>query len=490
MTQVNYGKYLLPEIPVIDGYDYIAIRKDSNNYDLLYSKYQFYHTINGTLQYLNSSSEACKWYKAILNSPTGWDYFQDDKGGGFSINDNRPIIWCNHDILDGSATSSTVWMKGTEPSTEAPEPHAYSTIESIFEQTTDNLTCLVNNTAYDDNAYSISSDIPSWLNFSAMSPSIIYVSGNSWIGLGVSNEQIKFNRRDTKMYYLWTEEGTLFNYYHFYRIRWRGYSYYSNTNSDCLQEWEVLFFDTGDLCIHAIHIPTSYYDGTNNIVASTTYSYAKLTTDSPYVTFYSQDENNRTFTVDQNIINLMPPFDRKYLIRSEGIIYTIVDGVLNTLSETIVSSDLFRNSGVDEIPDGSLLIGLTDPEVLYWMDSTDYEVDKFQAIETATPPAQVLESIDYDMTDPTIKGINSVSIVADSGVLFGISFDSGSSWMMWSGSEWVTITDSNEGMTAEIMNTITLEQWNSIATTGNFRFRIVIPDANNKFTSLVVNYIN
>lgn len=482
-----YGKYLLPEIPVVEGYPYVCIRKETSKYDLLFCKNQWYVS-NDKLYYEQASTISCKWYQLPIDS-SSWSFYKDDVGGGFGTN---IIIWCNEDILDGSSTSSVVWMKGTEPSTEAPpDPHAYSTIESIFEQTIDNLTCLVNNSSYDDNSYSISS-VPSWLKFNNYHPTMIYVNGNSWIGLasGSSTESIKFNRRDAKMYYLWTEEGKLYNYYNFYRIRWKGYSRYNQTSSSCLQEWEVIFFDTGDICIHAINIPSSSYDGSNDILASAAYSYTKLTADSPFVSFYHQDENNTIFTVEQSIINLQLPFDKKYLIRSGGKLYTIVEGALSELSATEATSSVFRDSGVDDIPDGSLLVNLVDPEVLYWIDSAEYDIGKLIVTQTATPPAQVLYSPDYDMSDATIKGIEKVIVEADEGILFAVSFDSGTVWNVFTGTEWGILSEENTGMTATILNAITSEQWQTVATTGKIKFRISIPDLANKFTSLVVDYIN
>lgn len=488
MAQYYYGKYLLPEIPVVDGYPYVCIRKEASNYDLLLCKNQWY-VHSGNLYYESASTLSCKWYKLSFDS-LSWSFYKDDVGGGFGVSNGEPIIWCNEDILDGSSTSSKVWMKGTEPSTEAPpDPHAYSTIESIFEQTMDNLTCLVNNSAYDDNSYTITS-VPSWIKFNNIAATSIQANGNSWIGFSGSIEHIKFNRRDAKMYYLWVEEGKLYNHYNFYRIRWKGYSQYNQAASSYLQEWEVIFFDTGDVCIHAINIPSNSYNGTNEIIASQTYTYTKLTAENRFVTFYSQDENNTTFIVEQSIINLEPPFDKKYLIRSGGKLYTIVDGALSELSATEVTSSVFRNNGMDNIPDGSLLVNLVDPEVLYWIDSTEYDIGKLIVTQTATPPAQVLYSPDYDMSDATIKGIEKVIVEADEGILFAVSFDSGTVWNVFTGTEWGILSEENTGMTATILNAITSEQWQVVATTGKIKFRISIHDSVNKFTSLVVDYIN
>ena len=79
------------------------------------------------------------------------------------------------------------------------------------------------------------------------------------------------------------------------------------------------------------------------------------------LTFYSQDENNTIFTVDQNCIIIEPPYDKKYLIKSENKLYTIIDGALVELESTELNAELFRTSGIDTIPESSLLITLIDP---------------------------------------------------------------------------------------------------------------------------------
>lgn len=365
----------------------------------------------------------------------------------------------------------------------------YTSIENIFNVNVDVLTCLVNNVAYDDNSYTITS-IPNWIKFNNITPASIQANGNSWIGFNGSTEHIKFNRKDSKMYYLWTEEGLLYNYYKFYRIRWKGYSIYSNVSLNYLQEWEVIFFDTGDICIHAINIPALNYDGINSIMASQAYTYEKLTTENRFATFYSQDTNNTKFIVDQNCIVLDLPYDKKYLIRSENKLYTIVENALVELQATEVNAELFRVSGMNTIPESTLLITLVDPEILYWIDTNEYEIKLIKATEKATPPIQVLESKDYNMSSEKILGIENVRADATPGIMFAVSFDSGATWKMWTGTEWGILSERTSGMSAEVLNTITTEQWNSQATTRKFRFRMVISSAQDRFKSLVVDYIN
>lgn len=486
-----YGLYYLPEIPEVENYPYIMICKDDTYgyYDAFYSSERFYSDLaSNTIKRGSDSSSALKWYRISIDNPTEWKYYQDYTSN-IPISSVLKIVWCNDDILEYSSTSPNIYLKGITPGTKAYDYLAYNSIESLF-QTGIGLTNRIYNIAHDDSTYTISS-VPSWIKFNNISATSIQASGNSFLGINGSSEHIKFNRRDTKMCYLWTEEGRLWNYYDFYRIRWRGYSVYNTTSSSNLQEWEALFFSTGDICIRAINIPTSSYDGTNNIVASATYSYTKLTTSSRYVTFYTQDENNTTFRVDQNIIDLIVPYDRKYLVKASDKYYTITDGELVELEDiTEVTAAIFREYGVDTIPESSLLITLTDPTILYWIDTNEHDIDLIRATETALPPAQTIESVDYDMTDSTILGVEKVTAVATSEVMFAVSVDSGTTWKMWTGTAWGTLSEEASGMSADVINDITTDNWNALMITGKFRFRITLTAKEDEFTSLIVDYVN
>lgn len=186
----------------------------------------------------------------------------------------------------------------------------------------------------------------------------------------------------------------------------------------------------------------------------------------------------------------IPPFDKKYLLRSNSTLYTITDGALTALAETEITAILFQTYGVDDLPDGSLLAGLTDPEVLYWQDSTD-ELPTLSLTVKGTPPVpQVVVTDAQDMSDGTILGIESVSIEASADVLWALSFDDGASWKAYDGTQWVTLEQENSGMTAETFQNIPLEAWAEIVTSDAYRVRFVLMDTTSYVTSLVIHYLN
>ena len=300
MAKYYYNGVLLPEIPAVDGYPYCAIRYDEANsrIDALYSKTNFFFT-SGTIR--NAAGSDYKRRIAAMADPEQWDDSSDVNYGSWTIATNRKLLWSNHDIPNGSATSTTIYFYGSEP---------------------------------------------------------------------------------------------------------------------------------------------------------------------------------------------VPAYDRKYIIRSNSTLYTVADGALVPLSDTEVSASLFRDYGVDEPPDGSLLAGLTDPEVLYWHDSTD-DLPTLSLTVTGVPPVpQVVVTDAQDMSDSTILGIESVTVTASEDVLWAISFDDGATWKAHNGSQWVTLEQENSGMTAETFQNLSLEAWAEVVTSTAYRLRFVLTSPDSYVSEVVINYIN
>lgn len=358
----------------------------------------------------------------------------------------------------------------------------YNSVQEIIDAGITNMTVIRNNSRQDDGTDTVTG--VDWFTFNGTVASSIIVSGNSFFGFGSSSEQLKVNRRDCAMHYLYREEGILFNYYRFLKIRWFGYTQYNSTAEYYRMTYDVILWDTGDISLHMVDFPTFNVDGTFTLLTT---SYTKPTATTPDVTFMVQ--RNGSFVPTYELIGLAEPYDRKYLIQSGGSLFTVTDGAL-TAVEGSVNADLFRTHGVDEIPASELLVTLTDPVVLYWVDTTEYEIKPLVAVEQAVPPVQTVESPDYDMTHSSIVGIEKVLVDASDDVRFAISFDSGQTWYTHTGQAWGILSEADTGMSASIMSAITTEDWNSIATTGKFRFRLTIPSVDSCLNSLVVDYLN
>lgn len=363
----------------------------------------------------------------------------------------------------------------------------YNSVEEIFAAGVSNATVLVNNTAYDDNVFTAAG--ASWLKFNGNTVSNVYVSGNTFFGFGVNAEHLAVNRRDTKMWYLHREEGTLFGYYRFLKFRWRGYSAYNNTSTSYSLIYDVILWDTGHISLRMVNIPTSYYNGSFQLNANSVISYTVPTNASPNVTFTPQNANNSSYKASYTTLTLDPPYDRKYLIRSAGIIYTIADGVLVTLDAGTPTAELFRTYGVDEISSSTILTTLKDPEILYWQDSTDVPRTKSVTVYGTPPTPQAVITDLISNTHPSVQGISSIIAASSDDVLYSISVDGGSTWRMFdtSNNTWCA-ADADSGMSKVVLNAVTAAAWAELITTKTFHIRFILPTSVSYVNKLTINY--
>ena len=360
----------------------------------------------------------------------------------------------------------------------------YESIASLLEANTNNMEVIRDNSPNDDATDSITG--VDWFTFNNKVVSIVYVSGNTYFGFGENSEHLKVDRRDAKVYYIWREEGEVHGH-KFLKIRWKGYSYYSSTSSSYLLEYDVVMFDDMSILLHMVNIPTSSNDGTyslTNGAGTVTYT---VTTENPNVTFtYSLPTNSYTVVND-----IQEFYDVKYLIEAAGVYYNVVDGALNALSISALSSSVFEQYGVDDIPLGELLTGLDSPSILYWQDSSD-TVPLIVANVTATPVYQSIISEEIFITSPSIKGIAGAVCEYEGNPLVAISFDGKLSWKYFVGdTDWVTATEDFEGMPIDKLSTINTEQWKSQIEQANSLFiKVMLMSLEDSVTKIVIQFIN
>lgn len=189
----------------------------------------------------------------------------------------------------------------------------YSSVQDIF-STISNATVIRNNSKNDDGVDTVTG--VGWFSYNGVACSNLYVSGNMFIGLGANSEHLKVNRGDGACYYIWREEGTLDNFFNFLRIRWQGYTRYNYSSASYLQTFDVILWDTGDISLHMVDIPTSNFDGTFTLGNLT---YTKPTTSSPDITFRLQDDGS--YLAEYAIIDI----SRKPCL-TEGSCEFVVDG--------------------------------------------------------------------------------------------------------------------------------------------------------------------
>lgn len=130
----------------------------------------------------------------------------------------------------------------------------YFSIQEVLSGT-DNMTFIRNNVGNDsgtDTAPGVS-----WFLYNSVAAENIYVSGNSWMGIGTNAEQVKVHRRDAMSWTVRREEGTIYGYYRFLRIRWEGYSQYNLKTDNVKLVWDLLLLDTGDIVLNFESVPTN-----------------------------------------------------------------------------------------------------------------------------------------------------------------------------------------------------------------------------------------
>ena len=151
----------------------------------------------------------------------------------------------------------------------------FSSLSQLL-NTTDGMTVLRNNSAQDDGVDTVTG--VDWFTFNGVVASKLYVSGNSFVGFGSNAEHLKICRRDGKMWYLYRQEGTIGNT-QFLKIRWQGYTWYSQTSATYALIWELFLFDDGGLYLNIVTVPSnSSYLGTSQLICgSKTYDFTVAT---------------------------------------------------------------------------------------------------------------------------------------------------------------------------------------------------------------------
>lgn len=367
------------------------------------------------------------------------------------------------------------------------QPDPPSGLDALL-NTTEGMEVLVNNTKKDDDTITVQG--VDWFRYNGFSANSLYVSGNHWIGIGSSTEHLKVCRRDGAMYYLYRQEGMIYGYYRFLKIRWEGYTQYNSTDVSRKLIYELFLIDTGDMFLNVIQTPTnSSYIGTSSLTCgSNTYSLDIPVGSAPMICFDHQDATGSAWAVRYDKMIIDPPFVRKYLVQDgAGAYYTVTGGVLQALETTELTAQDMLTHGLDAAPSYDLISSLEALAVLCWQDTVGHPV--MTAEITAVPYNQTLYTDDYDMTHESIVGIENVVAEADENTLFALSFDSGVTWRAYDGTAWVILSEEQSGMTKTALESIGVDAWAEVAVTGKYRFRFTLPEGG-WVKQIMVNYLN
>lgn len=99
-------------------------------------------------------------------------------------------------------------------------------------------------------------------------------------------------------------------------------------------------------------------------------------------------------------------------------------------------------------------------------------------------PPQTLYSTDYGV----ISAIENAMVDASDDVLFGVSFDHGTTWKAYNGTEWENLTDERSGMSKNDFESISVADWASEAGE-TYKVRLTLFNGDSYFQSLIINYL-
>lgn len=361
----------------------------------------------------------------------------------------------------------------------------YNSVDEIISAGITNMTIIRDNNKQDDGTDTLSG--VSWFSFNDIVASNIYVSGNSYVGFNSDLEHLKVNRRDGALYSLYREEGTLYNYYKFLKVRWIGYSRYNQTTSAYSLIYDIILWDTGDISLHMVSIPTSYNTGTYSLTADQTYTYT-VSAESPDITFLKTDSG---FEINNNLISLEIPAKRLYLIQKESDYYTISDGALSKLDITELTSEIFLTYGIENLLlNLELLKSLENIQLFFWTD-TDKGIPSKGLIIEGTPQLPQIIYYQNQILPEEVK-IEQIKTIASEDVLFAVSCDEGLNWKYYDSENniWNSTTEDVKGMTISVLNNILPNQWEEVITSTNLKFRGVLPTIDSFANSIYIKYID
>lgn len=434
MSKFYYNGILLPDIPTehlaTNPYVFIIKNNPLGYYDLILGNDKWYYS-NSAVYPANSNT--IYWYRIPLKGYESYNewVFYKELTSGFTIDADRIVLWSNDDILNGSLTSTDVYFAG---SCAILESARLIPIEKI-EAETGTLT----GSAVVADRTDISGNIV-----------VDYIQASIAGTLTLNFTAPKSDYYVIRMYFTHGET--------------RDFKYVLNGKT-----YLKSVVGTSWYLIETVDFQMYLNEGSNSVL------FKGGTTE--YAPMFDSFE---ILEISTNIT--------KYLVRNNDTIYTVTDGALSEITGAL-NADLFINSGVDTIPDGTLLMTLSNPEVLCWTDSD--RVPTLTATVTGIPYPQIIISEKIYLTDKSITGIESALATCEGDLIVAVSFDDKQTWKAWNGEQWATLSDDNTGMSKETLEGITFEQWNELCTgaTG-FYIRVSLLDTTQTVKKIVFDFSN
>ncbi len=312
--------------------------------------------------------------------------------------------------------------------------------------------------------------------FNGIAASTVYVSSNHWIGFGTNSEQLRILRRDGCSTALYRQTGETTNGLQFLKIRFEGYTVYSQRVEANRLIYELFLLSNNDMFLNVIHTPTNSNIGYSELVCngkSTALTLADGTGVGCQVSFYHQDSDGKEWDICYAMYEETDTFSFAYLMKQADTYYTITDGALIPCEIENLTAAMFMKYGFEELPTSTILTPLVNPEIYLWKTGGSEELLKMTA--KAYPYPQTLSAV-ANMSHISIIGIKLLTAEYSGNVGISVSIDDEASY-------------TDEVSLGDWLNTDVEELWNSLPEDRKLYIRFILHD-NATLSRFKITYIN
>ena len=347
------------------------------------------------------------------------------------------------------------------------------TVLTPFLNTSENMTAI--SSYYNDDG-TFSTEGLSGFMFNGIAVSTMYISSNHWLGFGTSSEQLKILRRDGCSTAIYRQFGETSNGLQFLKIRFEGYTVYSNRVESNRLIFELFLLSNNDMFLNVIQTPTSGNTGTSELICNGTTTALTLFDGfggGVQVSLYHQDNAGRSWEIVYAKYEQKGSESYGYLMKQGDAFYTIADDELTVCDIENLTAAMFLKYGFEELPSAELLTPLVNPEFYFWKAGGSEELLK--ATLKAYPYPQVLDAV-ADMSHISIIGIKLLTAEYSGDVGICVSLDDG-------------VTYSEEVALGDWLNTDVEDLWNSLPESRRVYFHFVLHD-NAALSRFKITYVN
>lgn len=336
------------------------------------------------------------------------------------------------------------------------------TVLDEYLNTTEGMTCI--SSSYNDDGTFSTAGLAEFL-YNGVATNTLYISSNHWIGFGANTSQLYVMQRDGCSTAMWRQEGTCGNGVKFLKIRFEGYTVYSQRYDSNRLIFELFILSNRDMFLNVIQTPTSGNTGISQIVCNGQTTALNLIDNTEQVggtmvSFYHQDDEGKNWQIVYDNYKGIDYFSYGFLLKADGKYSTISDGVLKEISEDAPTAADFYEFGSLDIPSSEILVAIDNPQILYWRAGGETQLLK--DVVKAYPYPQIIKCM-ADMGHISIIGITMMTAQYSGDVRVMYSLDNEETY-------------SEEILMDDWLNTDVTELWESLPENKKLFIKFVLHD--------------